>query len=154
MKKLWVLFVLLSFSCGSVKNLTPDDHQKIAEIAIDELGLDVEVEIVDLNVSKMYIQPNSEVRAVVGMSGHKRYKIKMLSRMTTSMAIQVICHEVWHIKQYESGDFTTISPRDAMFKGRVIERYHQIPYARRPWEREAHAEGRKLSIKVRERWRE
>ena len=154
MKKLLILLVLLSVSCGTTKNLTSDDHQKIAEIAIDELGLDVEVEIVDLDTSKMYIQPNSEVKAVVGGSGHKKYKIKLLSRLTTSTAIQVISHEVWHIKQYESGDFSVISARDAMFKGRVIKRYHQVPYSRRPWEIEAHIEGRKLSSKVRKRWSE
>lgn len=150
-KLLLVLFTVVAISCGSTKNLTHDQKQNIVDLAVEDLGLNVSVEIVELNTSRYYIQPNSTLKAVVGKSGKDKYKIKIIKELTTSSIILILCHEVWHIKQYESRSFEVISTKDAIFNGRLIKNYRGILYEQRPWEVEAHIEGRKLAWRIKKK---
>lgn len=125
----------------------------IVAIGMDELEADsFYISIRDLTAE---LKNNPAVNgldlgAVIFGSG-KSYIIYVDTKIDKKSAIDVICHELIHLKQYSSGDLIVLDGSSGLvqWKGEKIEVLN-LDYNLRPWEIEAFSEQRKLSEKVKE----
>ncbi len=135
--------MIVLVGCGTTQNLTHDDKQEIIQRGLDKLGLDVEVEIVDLIPDNYEVLANYKLRGVVAASGKGKYRMKIYPYLTNYETIKVIAHELIHVDQYVSGDLEMVSPREVRFRDRIVD-IKRTHYSRRPWELDAEQRGRKL----------
>ena len=138
-------------SCGSLQNLSHADKQEIADRAVLRMGLDVKVEMIELNPNRYQEIPTRTLKGAVAphCTEECRYRMKIHPKMATWETYEVIAHEAIHIRQYHNGDFKQVGPWDAEWKGRLIKNWQKIPYDERPWEREAFIDGKRLAKELR-----
>jgi hypothetical protein len=123
-----------------------NSYDTVAKVALDAVGIvGVQVFIQELSESAKS-QFDGELKAHVRYFNGQFYLF--ISNLDHKEAIEVISHEVVHIQQYLNGDFIyDQSNGDTYWKG---ELYYpdNIPYERRPWEKDAFATQRPISDKV------
>lgn len=135
--------MIIPVGCGTTQKLTHDDKQEIVQRGLDKLGLDVEVEIVDLIPDNYQVLSNYKLRGLVSASGRGKYRMKIYPYLNNYETTKVIAHELIHVDQYVSGGLKMVSPRKVRFRNRIVD-IEKTPYNKRPWELDAERRGRKL----------
>jgi hypothetical protein len=125
----------------------------IVAIGMNEIGKSgFSVRIKDLTTEFLDNQSVNglELGAVIIGSG-KNYIIYVDPGLDKKRVIDVLSHEIIHLKQYSSGDLMVIDGVKGLvnWKGEMIE-VLELEYSSRPWEIEAFAEQKGLSIQIRE----
>ena len=123
-----------------------NSYDTVAKVALDAAGIvGVQVFIQELSESAKS-QFDGELKAHVRYFNGQFYLF--ISNLDHKEAIEVISHEVVHIQQYLSGDFVyNQDSNETYWKG---ELYYpdNIPYERRPWEKDAFGTQSSISNKV------
>ena len=132
--------------CTSLEPIGKSEIYKMLNEGLKELNVedvDIYVKELDVGVSRAMAKEGYHLNArVYGENG--RYIIEV-GGMTEWRLPYVICHELIHIKQIETGDLKLIREENrVMYKGRLYRDVRNLKYEDRLWEIEADIEGRRL----------
>ena len=100
-----------------------------------------------LNSKLYYMHDGYAMSGTVYPINDNTFQILIRDDLSTASYIEVITHEVIHIKQYINNRLMLIEPGVVQFDNKVYE-LEELNYQNRPWEREAFIEGLILSEKI------
>lgn len=130
------LFLTILISALSIINTTGDtDVEKAAFIAAENLGITASITIIDT--------PNHRTARNYVTEFNGEYFIFIDASQNTRKKIQVLAHELIHVKQYQSGQLVAIDSDIVEWMGKEYS-LQVTPHYQRPWEVIANREGRQL----------
>jgi len=149
MKFLLMLGLLASMTLNSQ---TP---REMTQIGLYHLGLSgVEVMIAPLSEEKILAEKSKGFVVQGSMSGSNgMYLMRLDMSLKTDEMIEVIAHELIHLRQIHSGKLL-VRDNQVIYKMRYYKDATLIPHDLRVWEQDANAGGVKLAYKIKQKLQE
>jgi hypothetical protein len=131
-----------------IRNETDMDYlDEIVHIGLMELGIGkvrVTIKPMDTKVKYLVQSRNNQLLDAFIKGNGTRYVI-YVSKFSKWKSIEIISHELIHLKQYYSDDLQ-ICKGEVAYKKKIYRGARYLEYTERPWETDAYSEGRKLKI--------
>lgn len=129
-------------------NTSKYDFVTICKIILTQIlnieDIELNVYINDRFVSR-FDTADIEIKAILqGFPEMKKYVLYLKKNIGSLELLEIICHEMVHLKQYYSGDLR-LNGTIFTWKG---QKYEDISYWDRPWEKEARTEQYKIEKEV------
>jgi hypothetical protein len=125
-------------------NKLPEFYDTILSVGLDQAGIKDQHIIINHLSDGAKNQFDGELRAHIRFYNGSFYLF--IDELDRDLAIQVISHEIIHIKQYISGDLS-YENSVLVWKGDVID-LTNVEYSRREWENEAFSLENQISTPV------
>lgn len=133
----------------SGNNLVFNLHEKtyldtIVHVGLDKMELQGALVIIRPQTKPKEIDGKYETEAYIVTNG-QQYVIWIKPNLDRAKAINVLAHELIHLKQYATGQLWVVGGKTIMWQGEIIPDITQIEYSERPWEIQAFQQGAYLS---------
>jgi len=102
-------------------------------------GVSVVIKELTPEIREKFKEQNTGVELHAAIIGGGSQYILYVYQLTRRDALKVMAHEVIHLMQYNSGRLQLLPPDNIVWESDTLKTYnlYNIPYAERPWEREA-----------------
>ena len=134
-----------------VANRTEDNYlDSVVYVGLNELGMDSLAVTIRPITDEVKQQFDSEGTLKAHILGRDRQYIIFLDDMGRDESINVLSHELIHLRQYVTKKLV-LHKNEVVWDGEIISEYRvsELKYDDRPWEIEAFAEQRQLENKIR-----
>jgi len=124
----------------------------IVHIGLNELGIDnISVIIREMDSPKV-IEGDYDTQGFIvsRLGGGRDYLIFLKKGMDRYKAIEVLSHELIHLKQYNNRDLILLGVGHLSWMGTEYKDISTIPYMEREWEKEAFSESPELKESIKD----
>lgn len=108
----------------------------IVQVGLDQLEIEDQLVIIKTQRAKRDLGNDLETEAYIQTNG-QQYVIWIRPGLSRAKAIDVLAHELIHLKQYYTEKLVVLNGARVVWDGEIIDDITQLDYLTRPWEREA-----------------